>query len=41
MDLKNNEKLIQKDNLLELSDSMTDDKYGYYPFNRPIEILFD
>src|SRR5919107_2624909 len=41
MDLKNNEKLIQKDNLLKLSDSMTDDKYGYYPFSRPMNILFD
>lgn len=41
MDLKNNEKLIQLDNLLRLSDSITDDKYGYYPFNRPVKILFD
>ncbi len=41
MDLKDNEKLIQLDNLLRLSDSITDDKYGYYPFNRPVKILFD
>jgi H/ACA ribonucleoprotein complex subunit 4 len=41
MNFKNNKKLIQLDNLLKLSDSITDDKYGYYPFNRPIDILFD
>jgi H/ACA ribonucleoprotein complex subunit 4 len=41
MDLKNHNKLIQLDNLLKLSDSSAEEKYGYYPFNRPINILFD
>jgi len=41
MDLSNSKQLIQLNNLLRLSDSTTDEKYGYYPFNRPINILFD
>jgi H/ACA ribonucleoprotein complex subunit 4 len=41
MDLKHHNKLIQLDNLLKLSESSADEKYGYYPFNRPINILFD
>lgn len=41
MDLINNKQLIQLNNLLKLSDSTTDEKYGYYPFNRPINVLCD
>ena len=41
MDLKYNKKLIQFDNLLSLTESVTDDRYGYYPYERPIHILFD
>ena len=41
MDLKRNKKLIQFDNLVRVSESVTDDRYGYYPYERPIHILFD
>ncbi|HJT85788.1 MAG TPA: RNA-guided pseudouridylation complex pseudouridine synthase subunit Cbf5 [Nitrososphaeraceae archaeon] len=41
MELINNKKLIQLDNLLKISESETDDKYGYYPFERPMNILLD
>ena len=41
MDLKRNKNLIQFDNLIQLSESVTDDRYGYYPYDRPIPILFD
>jgi H/ACA ribonucleoprotein complex subunit 4 len=41
MDLKYNKKLIQFDNLVSLTESVTDDRYGYYPYERPIPILFD
>ena len=41
MDLKRTKKLIQFDNLIRLSESVTDDRYGYSPYNRPIPILFD
>jgi H/ACA ribonucleoprotein complex subunit 4 len=41
MDLKHNKKLIQFDNLVRVSESVTDDRYGYYPYERPIKILFD
>jgi H/ACA ribonucleoprotein complex subunit 4 len=41
MDLQRNKKLIQFDNLIQLSESVTDDRYGYYPYYRPIPILFD
>ena len=41
MDLKYNKKLIQFDNLVGLTESVTDDRYGYYPYERPINILFD
>ena len=40
-DLINNKKLIQLENLLKISESETDDKYGYYPFERPMNILLD
>lgn len=41
MDLKRNKNLIQFDNLIQLSESVTDDRYGYYPYDRPLPILFD
>ena len=41
MDLQRNKKLIQFDNLIQLSESVTDDRFGYYPYYRPIPILFD
>jgi H/ACA ribonucleoprotein complex subunit 4 len=41
MEFTNNKKLIQLDNLLKISESETDDKYGFYPFERPMNILFD
>jgi H/ACA ribonucleoprotein complex subunit 4 len=41
MDLQRNKKLIQFDKLIQLSESVTDDRFGYYPYYRPIPILFD
>jgi H/ACA ribonucleoprotein complex subunit 4 len=41
MDLQRNKKFIQFDNLIQLSESVTDYRYGYYPYDRPIPILFD
>jgi H/ACA ribonucleoprotein complex subunit 4 len=41
MEFTNNRKLIQLDNLLTISESETDDKYGFYPFERPMNTLFD
>ncbi|HJY14598.1 MAG TPA: RNA-guided pseudouridylation complex pseudouridine synthase subunit Cbf5 [Nitrososphaeraceae archaeon] len=41
MDLQGTKNLIQFDNLIQLSDSVTDNRYGHSPYNRPIPILFD
>ena len=41
MDLQRNKKLIQFDKLIQLTESVTDDRFGYYPYYRPIPILFD
>jgi H/ACA ribonucleoprotein complex subunit 4 len=41
MDLPSNKKLTQFDNLIQLSESVTDSKYGHYPYERPIPVLFD
>ena len=41
MDLQGTKNLIQFDNLIQLSESVTDNRYGYSPYNRPIPILFD
>lgn len=41
MDLPRIKKLKQFDNLIQLSESVTDDRYGHYPYERPIPILFD
>lgn len=41
MDLPRIKKLKQFDNLIQLSESMTDERYGHYPYERPIPILFD
>lgn len=41
MDLQRNKKLIQFDKLIQLSEGVTDDRFGYYPYYRPIPILFD
>ena len=41
MDLQRNKNLIQFDKLIQLSESVTDDRFGYYPYYRPIPILFD
>ena len=41
MDLPRIKKLRQFDNLIQLSESVTDERYGHYPYERPIPILFD
>lgn len=41
MDLPSIKKLKQFDNLIQLSESVTDERYGHYPYERPIPILFD
>ena len=41
MDLQRIKKLKQFDNLIQLSESVTDERYGHYPYERPIPILFD
>jgi H/ACA ribonucleoprotein complex subunit 4 len=41
MDLPRIKKLKQFDNLIQLSESVTDERYGHYPYERPIPILFD
>lgn len=41
MDLPSIKKLNQFDNLIQLSESVTDERYGHYPYERPIPILFD
>jgi len=41
MDLQGTKNLIQFDNLIQLSESVTDNRYGHSPYNRPIPILFD
>jgi H/ACA ribonucleoprotein complex subunit 4 len=41
MDLQRIKKLKQFDNLIQLSESVTDDRYGHYLYERPIHILFD
>jgi H/ACA ribonucleoprotein complex subunit 4 len=41
MDLPRNKQLTQFDNLIQLAESMTDARYGHYPYERPISILFD
>jgi tRNA pseudouridine55 synthase len=41
MDLLRIKKLKQFDNLIQLSESVTDERYGHYPYERPIPILFD
>src|SRR5215204_7701275 len=41
MDLPSNKKLTQFDNLIQLSESVTDSKYGHYPYERPFPVLFD
>ncbi|MGH9997975.1 MAG: RNA-guided pseudouridylation complex pseudouridine synthase subunit Cbf5, partial [Nitrososphaeraceae archaeon] len=41
MDLQGTKNFIQFDNLIQLSESVTDNRYGYSPYNRPIPILFD
>lgn len=41
MDLPRIKKLKQFDNLIQLSESVTDDRYGHYLYERPIHILFD
>ncbi len=41
MDLPSIKKLKQFDNLIQLSESVTDERYGHCPYERPIPILFD
>ncbi len=36
-----NENLPQLNDLITVNDSVTDDNYGYYPFNRPVKNLLN